>query len=542
MSAPADFRRCPLVLVLLLLFFLVLLALHFPLLGLPYFWDEAGYYIPAARDLLLHGSLIPHSSISNAHPPLVMAYLALVWKLLGSTPTVTRTAMLGVAAFALLGIFRLAERVASLEVAIASTISTALYPVFFTESSFAQLDLAAAAFTFWGILAYLEGRRWRTALWFSLGVLSKETAILAPLALWLCRIGLGRRSTATPGDPQAAPPDGPFPEIRLSRGDGWPLWLPVVPLVFWYAYHWHQTGFIFGNPEFLRYNLTATLQPTRILLAFGMRLWQLLGYMNLYVLTAATLLAWQLPPLSDQGRQRPRIALDVQFSFLSVIVAYVLAMSVLGGAVLVRYLLPAIPLLMILSMSTLRRRVRAWPWAVAIVTLGLVLALIFNPPYGFSIEDNFAYRDYILLHRRAESWLEMRYPTARVLTAWPASDELTRPYLGYVTRPLHVLRIEDFTAQQLLAATEIPDGFDLALVFSTKYQSPYRWLERYRIWQQWETQFFGYHRDVPPRVAAQILGGRLVYEDEKKGQWVGIIVLERIEQARVTGRPPATPP
>jgi Dolichyl-phosphate-mannose-protein mannosyltransferase len=531
-SAPADVRRYPIVLVLLLLFFLVLLALHFPLLGLPYFWDEAGYYIPAARDLLLHGSLIPHSSISNAHPPLVMAYLALVWKLLGSTPTVTRTAMLGVAAFALLGVFRLAERVASLEVAMASVISTALYSVFFTESSFAQLDLAAAAFTFWGILSYLEGREWRTALWFSLGVLSKETAILAPLALWLCRLGLGRRG----GAPQGAAPDGPFPEIRLSRGDGWPLWLPIVPLVLWYGYHWQQTGFIFGNPEFLRYNLTATLQPLRILLALGMRLWQVLGYMNLYVLTLATLLAWQLPPLADQGRERPRIALDVQFSFLAVIVAYVLAMSVLGGAVLARYLLPAIPLLMILSMSTLRRRLRAWPWAVAIVALGLVLALFFNPPYGFSIEDNLAYRDYILLHRRAESWLEMRYSTARVLTAWPASDELTRPYLGYVTRPLHVLRIEDFTAEQLFAATEIPDGFDVAFVFSTKYESPYGWLERYKIWQQWEVRFFGYHRDVPPPVAAQILGGRLVYEDEQKGQWVGIIALERIEQARATQR------
>ncbi|HXY11331.1 MAG TPA: glycosyltransferase family 39 protein [Terriglobales bacterium] len=529
MSAPADFRRYRNVLG--LLFFLVLLALHFPLLGLPYFWDEAGYYIPATRDLLLEGSLIPRSSISNAHPPLVMAYLALVWKVLGSTPVVTRTAMLGVAAFALLGVFRLAKRVASLEVAVASAISTALYPVFFTQSSFAQLDLAAAAFTFWGLLAYVEGRRWRTALWFSLGVLSKETAILAPLALWLCRLGLGRRGTEDTDRPQGAPPDGPFPEIRLSRGDHWPLWLPGVPLILWYAYHWQQTAFVFGNPEFLRYNLTATLQPTRILLALGMRLWQVLGYMNLYVLTLATLLAWGLPPLSDQGRERPRIALDVQFSFLSVIVAYVLALSVVGGAVLARYLLPALPLLMILSMSTLRRRVRAWPWAVAMVALGLVLALFLNPPYGFSIEDNLAYRDYILLHRRAERWLGARYPTARVLTAWPASDELTRPYLGYVTRPLKVLRIEDFTAEQLLAAREIPAGFDIALVFSTKYESPYLWLQRFRIWRQWETRFFGYHRDLRPRVAAEILGGRLVYEDEQKGQWVGIIALERIEQA-----------
>jgi Dolichyl-phosphate-mannose-protein mannosyltransferase len=550
-TAPADLRRYPVVLILLLLFFLVLLALHLPLLDLPYFWDEAGYYIPAARDLLLTGSLIPRSSISNAHPPLVIAYLALAWTFFGSTPVVTRTAMLGVAAFTLLGVFRLAERVANAEVAIASVISTALYPVFFTQSSFAQLDLAAAGFTVWGILAYVEGRPWTTALWFSLGVLSKETAILAPLALLACRLGLERIRTQE--NPQAFSPStnrGPedaanaasFPEVDLSRGDCWPLWVASVPLALWYAYHWHQTGFVFGNPEFLRYNLKATLQPTRILLALGIRLWQVLGYMDLFVLTLAALLAWRLPPLSEQGRDRPRIALDVQFSFLAVIVVYILALSVIGGAVLARYLLPALPLIMILSMSTLRRRVRHWQAAVAIVALGFVVALFLNPPYGFSIEDNLAYRDYVLLHRRAESWLEVRYPKARVLTAWPASDELARPYLGYVTRPLDVLRIEDFTAEQLSAATELPADFDVALVFSTKYESPYLWLERWRIWRQWETRFFGYHRDARPGVAAQILGGQLVYKEQAKGQWVGIISVERIEQARACSRRASTPP
>ena len=548
MSVPADQRCSPIVLILLLLFFVVLLTIHLPLLSLPYFWDEAGYYIPAARDLLLMGSLIPRSSISNAHPPLVMAYLALAWKLLGSTPAVTRTAMLAVAAFALLGVFRLAERVANREVAMASVISTALYPVFFTQSSLAQLDLAAAGFTFWGILAYVEGRA-TTALWFSLAVLSKETAILAPLALLACRLGLAR--TRTEENPQGrdpssegAPTGGPFPEIDLSRGDRWPLWAPTVPLVLWYVYHWHQTGFVLGNPEFLRYNLQATLEPTRILLALGIRLWQVLGYMNLFVLTLVTLFAWRRPPLSDHGRQRPRIALDVQFSFLAVIVVYVLAMSAIGGAVLARYLLPALPLIVILSMSTLRRRVRHWQAVVAIVAMGFVLALVLNPPYGFSLEDNLAYRDYVLLHRRAEGWLEARHPTARVLTAWPASDELTRPYLGYVARPLDVLRIEDFTAEQLFAAAELPADFNIALVFSTKYESPYPWLDRWPVWRRWETRFFGYHRDVRPRLAAEILGGQLVYAEEKKGQWVGIIALERIEEAGISSRHarPMVPP
>src|ERR1700723_1008590 len=165
------------------LFFVPIFLLHAPLLRLPYFWDEGGYYVPAARDLLLSGSLIPHSTVSNAHPPLVMAWLALWWKVVGYAPLVTRTAMLVLAAFTLLGVFRLAERAANTKVAIASTMCTALYPVFFAQSSLAQVDLAAAGLTFWALCAYLEDRRLATAIWFSLAALAKETAILAPIAL-----------------------------------------------------------------------------------------------------------------------------------------------------------------------------------------------------------------------------------------------------------------------------------------------------------------------------------------------------------------------
>ena len=124
--------------------FAVLLALHAPLMRLPYFWDEAGYYVPAARDLLLNGSLIPHSTPSNAHPPLVLAYLALWWKIAGFAPVVSRTAMLLAASFSLLGLFRLAKAVANIEIAIAATVCTALYPVFFAQSSLVHLDLVAA--------------------------------------------------------------------------------------------------------------------------------------------------------------------------------------------------------------------------------------------------------------------------------------------------------------------------------------------------------------------------------------------------------------
>ena len=156
-SRPAQWSAAyPALVFAVILVFIFLL--HLPLLQLPYFWDEGGYYVPAARDLLLTGSLIPHSTVSNAHPPLVMAWLALWWKVVGYAPLVTRTAMLVLAAFSLLGVFRLAERVANTNVAIASTLCTALYPVFFAQSSLAQVDLAAAGLTFWALAAYVEGQ------------------------------------------------------------------------------------------------------------------------------------------------------------------------------------------------------------------------------------------------------------------------------------------------------------------------------------------------------------------------------------------------
>jgi len=505
------------------LIFFALFVLHAPLLRLPYFWDEAGYYVPAARELLLTGSLIPRSTPSNAHPPLVMAFLAACWKLSGFAPIVTRTAMLAITAFGLLGVFRLAERVSNTQVALAATICTALYPVFFVQSSLAHLDMAAAGLTFWALRSYIEDRRAQTAFWFSLAALAKETAILAPLALlaWevLC--------------PWLRSKDADLLCLHVRRGWSSALLLvPMLPLGIWYGYHYACTGFVFGNPEFFRYNVEATLHPLRILLALLLRFWQAVGDLNLYVLTLAGLLALRRSPLRDENSERPRIALNVQLTFLAVILAYVVAMAVIGGAVLARYMLPVVPLVIIIWVSTLWRRARLWWAVVALVVLAFVIGLFVNPPYGFSFEDNLAYRDCILLHQRAEQFVEARYPMARVLTAWPASDELTHPYLGYVTRPVRVVRIEDFSAEQLLAAAEARSAFEVALLFSTKYEPPHPWFEHWRVWQSWKTRFFGYHRDLPPAAAAEILGGKLVYSETRDGQWAAVVELEHILEAQ----------
>src|SRR5450755_1694172 len=332
------------------LFFAGLMLLHAPLLRLPYFWDEAGYYVPVARDLFLYRTLIPHSTLSNAHPPLVMAWLALAWHVAGYSTLVTRTAMIALSAFSLLGVFRLARSAANLPVAWATTALVAIYPVYFTQSSMAQVDLPAAGFTFWALAAYIEDRPWKQVLWFSLAALAKETAILAPLALFGWELlGYFIRRNWTEGGKESRK-ESRWKEIlppEDRRSHLLFLLLPVVPLAAWYAYHYAKTGFLLGNPEFFRYNVAATLNPLRSPLALAMRLWQLFGYFGLYLLTLAGVLALLRPPKSENGVERTRISLWMQAAFFAVLLAYVAFMSAVGGAVLARYMLPVLPLLIL---------------------------------------------------------------------------------------------------------------------------------------------------------------------------------------------------
>lgn len=506
--------------------------LHLPLLRLPYFWDEAGYYVPAARDLLIYGSLIPRTTVSNAHPPLVLAWLALWWKVVGYTPLVTRSAMLLLSAFSLFGLYRLAERVANVRVAIASTICTALYPVFFAQSSLAQVDLAAAGLTFWALTEYLENKMRRTVLWFCLAILAKETAILSAGALCVWEV-FGPAAIRKLGFPS--------PSVRVRPQRAFLLLIPAIVLTGWYAFHYWQTGYVFGNPEFFRYNVASTLNPLRFLLALVLRLWQTFGYMHLWLLTVGMLLAMLLPPVKDNRLERHRIPIPTQAIFLLIVATYVAAMALIGGAVLARYMLTAVALVIILAVSTLYRRVPYWGVAVALVAVAFIAAWFWNPPYGFSPEDNLEYRNCVVLHEKAERFLEARYPMAHVLTAWPASDELTRPWLGYITRPVQVVRIEDFSLDQILSAAEFRDHFDVALVFSTKYEPRNPLVERWRRWTEWKRQFFGFHRDLPPHAAARILGGKIVFSEERAGQWIAVMEMNRSEwiNAKTKERSPA---
>jgi Dolichyl-phosphate-mannose-protein mannosyltransferase len=512
----------------LLATFAAVVAAHAPLLRLPYYWDEAGYYIPAAWDFFRTGSLIPSSTLSNAHPPLPSLYLALWWKVFHFAPAVTRTAMCLVAATALTAVWRLAMITTGRQsVAAATTLLTALYPVFFAQSSLAHADLFAAAATLWALALLLEERIRAASLCFALAALSKETAVVTPLALaaWTCwarRLRPGRVRTVAA------------------------LTAPVIPLAGWYAWHWWKTGYVLGNPEYLRYNATATLTLERVLLALGYRTMHVALHMNMFVPVALMLGCLLLPPVEenretaadDQGgagkssQLRARIRWEYQAIFYVAIGANVLLFSMLGGALLTRYLLPLYPVVLLLAVSTFRRRVQSWASLVALSAAAFVVGLFVNPPYRFAPEDNLEYVTVIRLHQAAIGEVVSHFRGATVLTAWPASDELRKPELGYVDQPVPVEEIDNFSAEKVEAASAMPASYGAALVFSTKYDPPRLPFFLGQRSERWDERYFDFHRDLPPGMIAHVLGGTVVWGESHKGQWVAVLAFERAPGAR----------
>ena len=125
--------------------------------------------------------------------------------------------------------------------------------------------------------------------------------------------------------------------------------------------------------------------------------------------------------------------------------AQIVLVSVLGGASLDRYLMPAFPVLYAaiaaagsrlsgkLAMGLARRH-----------GLRAAVGLWWNPPYPFSFENNLAMTDFVSLQQERRELSGSARPNARIASAWPFTDELRRPEFGYVHHPMKVEQIDDF--------------------------------------------------------------------------------------------------
>ena len=365
---------------------------------------EFKYHTPVKADLYSFTDLLPY--FSEARSPLLMAYLAFIFRLNVYRQAAIAVAMLLISACALTGVYHLARRVSNREVASATTICTALYPVFFEQAALIQPDTAVMMFTIWALYFYLpparaendappkeraprpdaasqhenslrDGRGWgrrriAAACLFLLASLMKETALLAPLALFACEMICRRKHLTGAAGPA-------FGRKRPRLVESLLLLAPLLSLVAWFAFDQHFARLLPDSTPF-QFHAESFTPPALVARALGRRFWQVTGHANLFVLTLCGLAAMAFPALSENETERPRIFVAVQLKFAAVILFYVVGMAASGDAAAAREMLPVMPLPVLIWVSTLRRRVRRWSILVWVVCAGFLVKMLFDLP------------------------------------------------------------------------------------------------------------------------------------------------------------------
>jgi 4-amino-4-deoxy-L-arabinose transferase-like glycosyltransferase len=474
-------------------FLAILIAIHLPYLQLPFFWDELGQFVPASLDIYQLGAWIPKTTLPNVHPPAVMAYLALVWKMVGFSIPATRIAMLLVAAFGALFSFLLAIRL-SRHTAGAPAFAAAIFllatPMFYTQSMMAQLDMPAMTFTALALLLFLDDRIVACAAVCTVLVLVKETALSTPFvfAAWLW--------------------------LRERRIRNALCFLaPAIALGLWLIALHHTTGHWLGNDEFARYNVSDSLKPGHIAGTLARRIYFLFIADGLWIGAITLFVGARVL----RGR-------DWTVAFL-VAGAQILLVSVFGGAQLDRYNTPVFPILYAAIAAAGSVYPASWRWTTqAAMTFALTLGLFWNPPYPFSLENNLAMTDMIALQQQAAAYLDERSAGKRIATTWPFADALSRPELGYVRHRLNVERVEDLRFPGIARLDR--GSAEVLVVFCRTWALECGGLDldlaRRYIQSNWGDQ-----RQATSEQIRASLGFVPLVRWTRRGQWIEIYVLER---------------
>ncbi|HWR54340.1 MAG TPA: glycosyltransferase family 39 protein [Bryobacteraceae bacterium] len=463
-------------------FMAVVCLTHARFVDLPYYWDEMGQFVPAALDILERGAWVPERTVPNVHPPGLMAYLAAVWSVFGHSIPVTRLAMLLLASAAVLVIFLLAIELTKGvrgAPAFAAVVLILASPLFYTQAMLAQLDMPAMLLACWALLLFLQSK-WRAAAVVSVALtLVKETGVVVPAVLGLWLWFEGRKKEA--------------------------LWfaLPLAALGGWLVFLWAATGNLFGNREFTDYNLFFPLHPVRLGAAVARRVFYL-GFEHLHWLGwLFVFIAWR------KGTFRTRA-----WRIAAVLgVAQVAVVTLFGGAVLERYLLPVLPLMYIAFAVAMPRVPQV------LLAAALAVSLFWSPPYPTPLENNLAMVDFIRLQQTATKYVEKQYPNEAITTAWPMTAELWLPELGYVKRRMTIQRLPEFKPADI--ARLKPDSVSVFVLYSRDWDRPLDFRKMrlmrgiMRRMYRWEPQVTG--EDVERR-----FGVSRVAFWERGGQWAAV--------------------
>ncbi len=396
-------------------------------LFVPYFWEELGFYSRAALYMhdhtlsLLPGALPPE--LSRGHPSLCTLIFAIGYSLLGPFAWVGHLIALLLSCTLLIVVYRFAEDFFGQRVAFFSTVLLALQPVFFVQSTLVLPEIILALFCTLAIYAYAKENYMQVAIFSTLAIFVKETAIVLPFCFILCECIRGRRY-------------GIGRKIILN------ILCVLSPIVAWGVFLWiqkFQNGWYFypQYTEYISFSFSSLNERLGYFLSFlfkgqGRYLWSILVGMSSIVFV------WQnrkylVTPVKFFKTKAQKREWQISAILITYIV-FALLVSVLKSHH-ARYMLLVLPVICILIAMLSIYFVQQCKHPLWGLMLLLLLAVPFEYYSGdgvFSIDIDMSYLDVVRAHQQMVSFVDENIDSGKIIVCgFPVYSSLVEKRAGY---------------------------------------------------------------------------------------------------------------
>jgi 4-amino-4-deoxy-L-arabinose transferase-like glycosyltransferase len=380
-------------------------------LSVPYFGDEAWSYIPAIKAMASSGPSILPGSIDpvlyRGHP-MLFYFLGSLWmKLFGGGLMIMNLLPLIITVILIYSTYQLGRQLSGIPAAIIASFGLSVQSIVLAQSSFVLPEMLLALWTVLAFLSLFKGNILGLSVWLSLALLTKETAIVLFIAMFIAVVLLKLNLIRT---------------VHSKKVFLWPFLIPIVVITGFYILQRQMVGWYFFPNHMRLIETNGLLDKVNGLVDYllfqnARWIWTSLGLVSLVV---------SIVKRRFDKRLGSYVLILLIFS-----VGYLVFSSM--NFYTTRYLLSIFPLLFILWGSLINKiglRPKTLYVLAGVIIIVSTQVNISKRTHG---EDNLGYRDVVRSHQLlVNECEEMNLHDAHISAQFLMRYNMSKPFLGYL--------------------------------------------------------------------------------------------------------------
>lgn len=462
--------------------FLLLIILKYPVLNLPYYWDDLNYMIPTIEHIY-NNSFTPFLWDYNlGHPPFFFWFVAVLFKIFGTSNLVAHSAVVLFSFLTLYFTYLIGKELFNRKVGIISSLTLLFTPIFFSYSGLLFLAIPLTAFATMTIYFAIKSKPFLYFIFGSLAILTKLPAILVIGGVTLSKLMKEKKINKTVI--VSLLPFITFLLLAISNKFYYGEFLNpisstslvefnlvktllnlliILKTLLFDQYRWILTSFFIIS--FVKFKELKNIKKDFFIfsLILGILFFFLLYNLNIFT---GSLMPY-FPNIKTYFSTVKSFSLLFSILFLLILFSYknlinhfkkknflelhiTFLLTVLFYTFLIpfspRYIVPLLPILFLFYSFSLTKLSGKYSYLIVFIIL-IIFSLNFigdRSTVGFTLETNMEYVDAIKTQQLGASYIEKNFPDATVLASFPLSSELQHPYGGYVKKPINVITYPHF--------------------------------------------------------------------------------------------------